>query len=122
MLFILSYFPVQFLGIVYNEGLEYARQGHIKHARTLFAAVVYWCPNDIEARNALALACFTDGDYPQAQQQWNIVLSQSSQDKTALRGVQAIEKALDTIHITRKKTSPKNVSEKSFALASQHLQ
>lgn len=76
---------------LFNQGLLMARSNKLGEARDLFAAVVYWCPNDLEARNALALACFALNDYAEAQKQWNLVLAQSRDDKLAKQGVEAVQ-------------------------------
>ena len=62
---------------LFNQGLDRAYAGEFKQARDLFAAVVYWCPMDLEARNALAAACFTLGDLTDAYQQWEFVSKNS---------------------------------------------
>jgi tetratricopeptide (TPR) repeat protein len=77
---------------LFNRGLVAARNGQIRHARDLFAAIVYWCPNDKEARNALAMACFTLKDYKEARSHWEKVLIHSSKDTIALQGMKEIEK------------------------------
>jgi tetratricopeptide (TPR) repeat protein len=77
---------------LFNRGLVAARKGQTRRARDLFAAVVYWCPDDKEARNALAMACFALKDYAEARSHWEKVLMQSSQDNTALQGMKELEK------------------------------
>jgi hypothetical protein len=52
---------------------------------------VYWCPKDIEARNALALACFQLHDLLEAQRQWREVLALAPGNALALQGIQCIE-------------------------------
>jgi hypothetical protein len=76
---------------LFNVGLAKVREGAIEQARDLFAAVVYWCPKDTEARNALAMACFALHDLIEAQRQWKMVLEQSPTDGLALQGLQRIE-------------------------------
>ena len=76
---------------LFNQGLLMARSNKLGEARDLFAAVVYWCPNDLEARNALALVCFAQKDFTEAQKQWDKVLAQSSDDKLAKQGVEAVQ-------------------------------
>ncbi len=83
----LSVHPAQ----LFNLGLEAAQQGQIKHARDLFAAIVYWCPKDRDARNALAMACYTLGDFVDARNHWESVLVQTPQDNIALKGITALE-------------------------------
>lgn len=77
--------------LLFNRGLSLARANHLTQARDLFAAVVYWCPNDVEARNALAMACFALGDRSQAQRQWERVLKDSPADALAKQGIGALE-------------------------------
>lgn len=79
---------------LFNEGLLKARNGEIEQARDRFAAVVYWCPKDLEARNALAMACLVLGHTLEAGRQWEIVLAQSPTDTLALRGLSHIETQL----------------------------
>jgi tetratricopeptide (TPR) repeat protein len=76
---------------LFNLGLAKARNGALEQARDLFAAVVYWCPKDLEARNALAMACLALHDLVEAAGQWKIVLAQSPTDPLALRGLREIE-------------------------------
>ncbi len=76
---------------LFNEGLLKARSGELEQARDLFAAVVYWCPKDLEARNALAMACLALYDLLEARRQWELVLAQSPADTLALRGLSQIE-------------------------------
>lgn len=82
---------LQYPAQLFNAGLVKARNGSFEQARDLFAAVVYWCPKDIEARNALALACFELHDLMEAQHQWKQVLAQSPTNGPALQGVKHIE-------------------------------
>ncbi len=86
----LSLYPAQ----LFNKGLEAARQGQAKRARDLFAAVVYWCPNDKEARNALAMTCYELKDFMEARLHWQVVLAQTSHDALALQGMKALEIAI----------------------------
>jgi hypothetical protein len=76
---------------LFNMGLSAAQSNQMAYARDLFAAVVYWCPLDYEARNALALACFTLGDAIEARKHWEAVLKQSPSNTLAARGLVAIE-------------------------------
>lgn len=82
---------LQYPAQLFNAGLLKARNGSFEQARDLFAAVVYWCPKDIEARNALALACFELHDLMEAQHQWKQVLAQSPTNVLALQGIKYIE-------------------------------
>ncbi len=76
---------------LFNQGLGVARNGEFERARDLFAAVVYWCPKDLEARNALAMACLESRDLLEAKRQWELVLAQAPTDRLALRGLSQIE-------------------------------
>ncbi|MGH2510323.1 MAG: hypothetical protein ACRDHZ_23355 [Ktedonobacteraceae bacterium] len=78
----LLFYPSQ----LFNAGLAAARDRRLKQARDLFASVVQWCPRDIEARNALAMACFALKDWSEARRQWGIVQTQSPDDLIAQRG------------------------------------
>jgi Flp pilus assembly protein TadD len=49
--------------------------------------VVHWCPHDLEARNALALALLHLGDRPAAQHQWTQVLHRRPSDPLATAGL-----------------------------------
>lgn len=82
----LSAYPNQ----LFNMGLAAARGGNLARARDLLAAVVYWCPLDLEARNALAQACYTQGDTLTAREHWEIVLSRSPGEPLASRGLAAL--------------------------------
>jgi cytochrome c-type biogenesis protein CcmH/NrfG len=72
---------------LFNRGLSAAQKGEAALARDLFAAVVYWCPMDLEARNGLASACFMLRDYSEAQRHWEMVLQRSPGDSMAQEGV-----------------------------------
>jgi tetratricopeptide (TPR) repeat protein len=72
---------------LFNAGLRKARSGQLHQARDLFAAVVYWCPADRDARNALAAACFSLGDKKGARDQWQEVLRRFPADLFASRGL-----------------------------------
>jgi tetratricopeptide (TPR) repeat protein len=74
---------------LFNIALTEARQGQLGKARDLFASLVQWCPLDIEARNALAMACLALGDKVEARSQWEIVLAQSPNDPLAQRGLKS---------------------------------
>lgn len=76
---------------LFNQGLALARSGEFAPARDAFAAIVAWCPTDTEARNALALACFSQRDEPAARQHWQKVLEQSPNDKAAHAGLAALQ-------------------------------
>jgi hypothetical protein len=85
----LSIYPAH----LFNMGLSAARGNQMACARDLFAAVVYWCPMDYEARNALAMACFALGDETEARHHWETVLRQLPANTLAARGLEAIESA-----------------------------
>ena len=74
---------------LFNRGLAAANAGDLESARDLFAAVVYWCPLDGEARNALALACHRLGDTASARSHWSEVLARSPDDPVATAGLAA---------------------------------
>ena len=76
---------------LFNLGLAAARSGSTSRARDLFAAVVHWCPHDLEARNALALACFLLGDVAGARDQWAIVLGRAAANPLAKRGLEKLD-------------------------------
>jgi Flp pilus assembly protein TadD len=85
----LSVYPAR----LFNQGLAAARGGQLLRARDLFAAVVCWCPLDMEARNALAMACYALGDKTEALIHWRTVLARLPEDAIARQGVAAIESA-----------------------------
>jgi tetratricopeptide (TPR) repeat protein len=99
---------------LFNMGLAAAKENRMSEARDLFASVVYWCPKDIEARNALAMTCYTLGDLVAARSHWEKVLKQSSSDSIALQGISSIEKR--SAQNIRKNTNPikKNEKKKVF--------
>jgi Flp pilus assembly protein TadD len=76
---------------LFNRGLKAARAGDFRLARDLFASVVYWCPIDMEARNALAAACFAVRDFDAASLHWKVVLTRSPSDAIAMAGVEAVK-------------------------------
>lgn len=88
---------------LFNQGLSAAREGNVRRARDLFSAVVQWCPHDLEARNALALACYMMGDREEAGRQWKVVLENSSQDATAAQGLVLLQKAGTQKQASRRK-------------------
>ncbi|QBD81477.1 hypothetical protein EPA93_38120 [Ktedonosporobacter rubrisoli] len=75
---------------LFNQGLQEARARNFRRARDLFAAVVYWCPRDREARNALAAACFELGDREEARRHWLEVLRHYATDPSAEQGLQQL--------------------------------
>ena len=84
---------LRYPSLLFNQGLVAARAGQVGRARDCFAAVVYWCPNDLEARDALALACHTLGDVTEAEVQWEAVLARSPSDMLATQGLSALTPA-----------------------------
>ena len=82
----LSIYP----SLLFNRGLSAVREGQHRRARDLFAALVYWCPFDLEARNALAMACYALGDVAEARNQWETVLARVPTDTLATRGLAAL--------------------------------
>jgi TolA-binding protein len=89
---------------LFNAGLHKAQSGQLWQARDLFAAVVYWCPEDKDARNALATACFSLGDKKEARDQWQEVLQRFPADSFAMQGLERLarmEKRAEKIARTR---------------------
>jgi Flp pilus assembly protein TadD len=72
---------------LFNRGLAAAMAGELGTARDLFAAVVHWCPLDVEARNALALASFQLDDHAAARANWTTVLERFPGDAMAAEGL-----------------------------------
>jgi thioredoxin-like negative regulator of GroEL len=77
---------------LFNQGLALARSGAYTQARDKFSSVVEWCPKDIEARNALAMACFAMKDLELARFHWQKVLEQVPNDATARKGLDSLQK------------------------------
>src|SRR5579872_3754390 len=75
---------------LFNQGLKFARSGDYTSARDAFAAVVAWCPRDIDARNALAMTCFALRDWQMARVQWEKTLEQAPGDTLACQGLERI--------------------------------
>jgi TolA-binding protein len=75
---------------LFNAGLSKARSGQLSEARDLFVAVVYWCPGDREARNALASACLAQEDRMEATKQWREVLQRFPSDPLATQGLEQL--------------------------------
>ncbi|MEU4249766.1 tetratricopeptide repeat protein [Amycolatopsis sp. NPDC026612] len=76
---------------LFNRGLAEARAGRLARARDLFAAVVHWCPLDVEARNALALANFELGDTEEARRHWNEVVTKQPDNPFATQGLERLK-------------------------------
>ena len=76
---------------LFNQGLSAAREGQMSRARDLFSAVVYWCPTDREARNALGMACLALGDQPEARHHWETVLNRFPKDPIATQGIATLD-------------------------------
>lgn len=87
----LSAYPDQ----LFNRGLAAATAGDMGVARELFAAVVHWCPLDLEARNALALANFQLDDHTAARVNWEAVLDRFPDDPLATEGLARLGGPLD---------------------------
>lgn len=90
---------------LFNLGLEAAREGRLKQARDYFAAVINWCPLDLEARNAMTMACFALKDYEEARMHCQLALKQSPGDAVAGRGLMSIAIA-SNVRPTAKKPAP----------------
>ncbi|RMG22386.1 MAG: hypothetical protein D6732_25855 [Methanobacteriota archaeon] len=83
--------------------------GKLQLARDYFAAVVHWCPTDIEARKALALVCFKLGDKESAMEQWQSVLDRFPDDQMAKQGMKALERIQkDTVTRPKKQKKTKH--------------
>ena len=78
---------------LFNDGLAAARDRRPREARDLFAACVLWYPNDLEARSALALACWETGDHEAARRHWESALEQRPSDRRARRGLALVAAA-----------------------------
>ncbi|WP_242888456.1 hypothetical protein [Actinomadura litoris] len=72
---------------LFNRGLAAARENRLAEAHGYFAAVVHWCPSDIEARNAFALACQALGHADEARDAWEEVLRRRPGDRLAGLGL-----------------------------------
>ncbi|GHO65074.1 hypothetical protein KSC_039660 [Ktedonobacter sp. SOSP1-52] len=96
---------------LFNEGVTYAHKGDLSRARDLFAAVVYWYPQDIEARAALAMACISVGDLKEAYRHWELILEQAPENTLAQQNIVVLRRCL------KRKRPIKNrkVSIKQFA-------
>ncbi len=81
----------QHSAILFNRGLLAARRGDMTKARDCFAAVVNWCPNDIEARNALAMACFELKDWQLAHFNWEKIQQTLPADDLSARGLAILQ-------------------------------
>ena len=103
----LLFYPNQ----LFNQGLQEARAGNFARARDLFASVVYWCPQDKIAHNALAAACFELKDLAEATRQWEAVLSLSGTDAFAKQGLEAIA-ALNAAPLPSNEPPPKKDAAK----------
>jgi len=77
---------------LFNQGLGAARAGKLLQARDFFSAVVHWCPHDLEARNALALAALQAGDREAARAHWTTVAQQSPSNVLAARGLAYLDR------------------------------
>ncbi len=79
---------------LFNQGLDAARKGNFALARDLFAAVIYWCPKDWNARNAFAAACLELDDLDEARRQWQLVRDGHPKDICAAQGIAVLEHLL----------------------------
>lgn len=86
----LSLYPAQ----LFNQGLEAAQQGNPNRARDLFAAVVQWCPQDIEARKAFAMACIATKDVETAHEQYQRISEQLPDDTHTQHTLKELRKIL----------------------------
>gem|GEM_PF-2703932 len=86
----LSLFPQ----VLFNRGLSAARTGDSHAARDCFAAAVLWSPDDLETRNAYALACLESHDVAAARRAWEEVLARAPDDERARRGMRALPRGL----------------------------
>lgn len=75
---------------LFNDGLAAAHAGRLTEARDLFAALVHWCPEAVDARNALGLACYQLGDTAHARTHWTAVLDRRPTDRVATAGLRAL--------------------------------
>lgn len=83
----LSVYPAH----LFNQGLSAAREGQMTQARDMLSALVYWCPMDVEARNALAMACLALGDRLSARHHLETVLDRSPTDTVATQGIAMLD-------------------------------
>lgn len=95
---------------LFNQGLARAHNGEFEQARDLFAAVVYWCPKDLEARNALAMACLALKDQMEAKRQWEFVLAHAPTDALAMRGLRQLEEQPQSMGQTSSSTSSSDIA------------
>ena len=95
----LSLYPAQ----LFNQGLEAARQGNVRYARDLFASVIQWCPQDIEARKAFAMACIATKDEQLAYQQYKHIASLAPHDTHTQHALKELEKRLKRRNVRRNK-------------------
>ncbi|MFE7167173.1 DUF6584 family protein [Streptomyces sp. NPDC057616] len=80
---------------LFNEGLAAARAGDHATARDRFTAIVHWYPDDMEAHNALALACYHLGAHTEAHRHWHLALARDPDDPVARQGVTHLTAAAD---------------------------
>ena len=98
---------------LFNLGLSAAREGHVNRARDLFSSIVHWCPMDMEARNALATACFSLGDKVEARRHWETVLSRSPSNAHATQGIAALDGATESSRADLTRRGAKTHAQKS---------
>jgi len=94
---------------LFNLGLAAAKEKKFAQACEYFGAVVHWYPTDINARNALAMACYELGDFERAKFHLETVLDRSPHDEQAKRGIATIDKKKAT---SKKKSTHKKASRK----------
>lgn len=78
---------VDHVSALFNRGVEAGRAGRVGEARECLAALVAWCPFDLEARNAFAVACLESGDIEEARRQWEWVCRYAPTDPLAQQGL-----------------------------------
>lgn len=95
----LSLYPAQ----LFNQGLNAAKHGYVHRARDLFAAVVQWCPQDIEARKAFAMACMAAEDVEKAHEQYQRISEQLPDDIHTQHALKELRKILIRSRAKRRK-------------------
>lgn len=78
--------------LLFNSGLSAAREGDAAKASECFSAVVRWCPNDLEARNALAAVYLQLNKYDESRRCWEKVLEKRPNDPISKQGIAALDK------------------------------
>jgi|GEM_PF-3648556 len=108
---------------LFNNGLDAASDSRLDEAIESFAAVVHWCPSDLDARNALAQAYFESDNDRAARRHWDQVLERKSKNEIALKGLELLaqraEKKKAGKKTKKKKTrkkGAKNTAKKKTAM------